>query len=305
MGAAQGSTYVLVLAGGEGTRLASFTRDARGHIVPKQFALRFAGETLFEAALRRAGRLVPVPQITAIVAAHHRRWWRPQVEGRVGDVVVQPSDRGSAAAALLGLQHVLVRDPAARVVLLPSDHATKDEDAWTRTLGDVAEASHEGGDPVVLLGMPCEDLGHGYGWVVPGESRSGLRDAVVGLHHGLAALVAEGHDVSGALLDSLVIAGSAAGLVALHAGAVPEMVSAYHAALGTRVEAAPAIVQVLYSSLPKRDLSRDVLARATEALSVVRGRRCGWADVDTPERLASLGRVLEIPRRPVHRPLFG
>jgi mannose-1-phosphate guanylyltransferase len=305
-GSAHRHTHVLVLAGGEGTRLASFTRDENGRVVPKQFALQFAGETLFQATLRRAGRLVGGEQITAVLAGHHRRWWIPQL-GRGGDahVVVQPSDRGSAAATLLGLQHVLARDAGARVLLLPSDHAIRDEDAWASTLVDMIDVMHEDNDRVVVLGMPSDDLGLGYGWIVPGESRSALAEAVVGLHHDVAPLVAEGLDLRGALVDSMVVAGSAAGLVALHAHAVPEIVSAFQAALGTRRDPPPAVVQSLYCDLPKRDLSRDVLGRATEALSVVRGRRCGWTDLDTPERLASHGRMLETPRASAHRSLFG
>jgi mannose-1-phosphate guanylyltransferase len=38
------------------------------------------------------------------------------------NIMVQPSNRGTGNGVLLPLIHILARDPAAHIVLLPSDH---------------------------------------------------------------------------------------------------------------------------------------------------------------------------------------
>jgi mannose-1-phosphate guanylyltransferase/mannose-6-phosphate isomerase len=294
----QRHTHGIVLAGGEGARLAGFTGDRRGRVVPKQFALRWAGETPFQATLRRARRLLPPEQITLVLAAHHRRWWTRQMgdEEAMTHRVVQPTDRGSATAALAGLQQVLARDPGARVLLLPSDHAVRDEEAWIASLCDMIDAAHEEEDRAIILGMPRDDLDAGYGCIVPGAERSGLAANVSAVYHDAIPLVAQGREAPGILVNTTVLAGDATALVALYARAIPDVLSAFQSALGTRVDVPPDVLAALYSRVPKRDLAHDVLERSADLLSVVQARRCGWADLDTPERVAAYGRILSGPR---------
>ena len=52
----------VILAGGEGVRLSSFTREIYGYHLPKQFCPLFEGETLLEQTMRRVSLLVPPAQ---------------------------------------------------------------------------------------------------------------------------------------------------------------------------------------------------------------------------------------------------
>ncbi|HRC86255.1 MAG TPA: hypothetical protein PK413_11645, partial [Thermoanaerobaculia bacterium] len=54
-----GSRWALVLAAGEGSRLAHLTTDADGNAVPKQFCRLGSGASLLAETVRRASRVVP------------------------------------------------------------------------------------------------------------------------------------------------------------------------------------------------------------------------------------------------------
>jgi mannose-1-phosphate guanylyltransferase len=79
-------------------------------------------------ALQRCDAVAEPDHITVIVASGHRRWWLPLLrEMPTANVIVQPSNRGTANGILLPLLHIMARDPDARIVLLPSDHYVRDE----------------------------------------------------------------------------------------------------------------------------------------------------------------------------------
>jgi len=114
------STWALVLAAGEGSRLRALT-TTNGVAVPKQFCSPQSGPSLLQEALRRAEAVAPRSRICTIVAEQHRRWWEgPLWSLPPQNIIVQPENRGTAAGLLLPLLlHIEARDPQARVVVLP------------------------------------------------------------------------------------------------------------------------------------------------------------------------------------------
>ena len=144
--------WTVVLAAGEGSRLRSLTTDAAGKSIPKQFCSLNGGPSLLQLALRRASRISPWSQITTIVAEQHEAWWSGELGSvRFGNVVVQPANRGTAIGVLLPVLRILARDPAASVVLLPSDHFFTDEPVLERALrGALREVERRPGRLVLL-----------------------------------------------------------------------------------------------------------------------------------------------------------
>ncbi|MES1205892.1 MAG: NTP transferase domain-containing protein, partial [Pseudomonadota bacterium] len=67
-----GPSWAIVLAAGEGSRLASVTRLLHGRDVPKQFAELDGERTLLQRTMDRVGQLVP-PSRTVVVIAEE---WR-------------------------------------------------------------------------------------------------------------------------------------------------------------------------------------------------------------------------------------
>jgi mannose-1-phosphate guanylyltransferase len=97
-------TWGLVLAAGDGTRLATLTTDANGRSVPKQFCSLNGGRSLLEDAMHRARHIVPRDRLCAIVAADHRRYWQRTLWTLPSsNVIVQPRNRGTAHGILLAV----------------------------------------------------------------------------------------------------------------------------------------------------------------------------------------------------------
>jgi mannose-1-phosphate guanylyltransferase len=64
----------VILAGGEGVRLSSFTHQVFGYHIPKQFFPLFEGKTLLEQTMDRVELLIPrFRTITVLNRAHDRR----------------------------------------------------------------------------------------------------------------------------------------------------------------------------------------------------------------------------------------
>src|SRR5262249_49433503 len=118
------SEWAIVLAAGEGQRLARVTRALYGHDVPKQFAALDGDQTMLQQTMERAAR-VTAPERTVVVVATGgraglaREQLAPHPRARL---VEQPRNAGTLAGLLLPLAHVLRAAPRARVVVYPSDH---------------------------------------------------------------------------------------------------------------------------------------------------------------------------------------
>jgi mannose-1-phosphate guanylyltransferase len=168
--------WAIVLAAGDGRRLSSLTTDERGDAVPKQFCSLNGGPSLLEAALQRARRTVPSERVCAVLARQHERHWQhmrcslpPQ------NVIVQPRNCGTANGVLLGLLHILERDPLAHIVFLPADHYVHDEASFADSMRTAAKFIGDR-DGLTLLGIEPDDIDIELGYIVPGDPlEDGLR----------------------------------------------------------------------------------------------------------------------------------
>src|SRR5262249_46377503 len=270
-------TEAIVLAGGEGTRLAGLTTTRAGLRVPKQFCPPPGGPSLLRQTIERAAALVPREQIRVVVAEAHRRWWRDELADLPRqNVLVQPRNRGTAAAILVGLLEIARRTPAARALVLPSDHHVGDE-ATLRSAFQAALAAIER-EParIALLGVTPDAPDPQYGWIVPGPpAQAGLREIELFVEKPPVERARE-LLARGGLWSSFLLASRVTTLLDAFERAQPELVRAFLA--DSSALAARADLSELYASLPVRDFSRDVLERASTRLGVVAVRPCGWSD---------------------------
>jgi mannose-1-phosphate guanylyltransferase len=280
-----GAPWVVILAGGDGQRVSALTRDASGEAVPKQF-WSFGGRApMLRWALARARRVAPAPRVLIVVNEQHRRFWqRDLADIPLHNLVIQPCNRGTAAGVLLALLEVQARGSgAAPVVLMPSDHYVGDEAVLLHVLRAAMQASRRNGRCVVLLGVRPATVEPGYGWILPASG-----DVVAGVRQFAEKPPAEdlGPMVSrGALINSFIVVGRAQAMLEIIGQTLPDVLGAFRRC--TVDSPAGAAVRRLYDDLAPIDLSRDVLQRAVQYLSVVRVPPCGWSDLGTPERLQS------------------
>ncbi len=297
--------WALVLAAGEGSRLRSLT-TANGVAVPKQFCSLDGGPSLLQEALLRAEAIALRPRLCAVVAPQHRQYWQ-QPLGLLPDanVIEQPRNRGTALGILLPLLRLERRDPQARLLLLPSDHHVRDEDALARCLRAAMGLTATHDEKIVLLGIEPDSADPELGYVLPGrESGQGLREIERFVEKPSAA-IARALIERGAAWNSFIVAGSLGALLGLYQRRFASIVESMRGAIATdALRGGSEALTALYARLPEIDFSRHVLEGQEQCLRVLAAPACGWSDLGTPQRVADALRRLKAARRP-RRPLVA
>jgi len=278
--------WAIVLAGGEGSRLAETSRRMYGTCLPKQFLSFGRPRTFLQVTLDRLQELIPPERTIVVVASQHESVAREQlVEYRGVEIVAQPRNLGTGPGVLLPLMHVLSREPRADVALVPSDHDFRAPGRMLEALVRAQRAArHYQG--MVLLGAAAEHPASDLGWIVPKRI---LPRSAVGLiaefvekpAPPLAARLFE----QGALWNTMLSVTPAAALWTLARRQLPIIADRFaHYAQVVGTPAAPLRLTETYQELPKADFSRDLVA-GSSGLWVTPMQGAGWSDCGTPERL--------------------
>src|SRR5207244_12926247 len=121
----------IILAGGDGARLASLTRRLTGDERPKQFCRRMGDEPRLEQTRGRARVLIAPERLLTVVTRHHERFYLPALaDAPPRSIIVQPENRGTAPAVLYAVSRLAGIAPTEPVVMLPSDHPVSDDAAF-------------------------------------------------------------------------------------------------------------------------------------------------------------------------------
>ncbi|HXQ96551.1 MAG TPA: sugar phosphate nucleotidyltransferase [Candidatus Acidoferrales bacterium] len=161
--------YVVILAGGGGTRLWPLSRQDR----PKPFLPLVGSETLFQRTVARVLPLVGPDEIYVVAERRHARHALEQVPSLpVEHVLGEPMGRNTAAAVALAALAV-ERPLGETMVVLPADAWISDDGAFRAALRAVAgtdglAAGALGVEaPLVTLGVRPDRPETGYGYLVP------------------------------------------------------------------------------------------------------------------------------------------
>jgi mannose-1-phosphate guanylyltransferase len=162
-------TYAIVLAGGQGSRFWPLSRTR----LPKQFlSISEDGESLIQATCRRVEQLVGKENICVVANEN----LQPRIMEHVphARMIVEPEARNTAACIGLSAVWSLISarggDPV--MVILPADHAVKDEELLRRALSEGIAQAREN-DVLVTVGIPPTHPNTGYGYIKRGEALSG------------------------------------------------------------------------------------------------------------------------------------
>lgn len=295
-------TWAIVLAAGDGTRLASLTTDEHGNSVPKQFCSLNGGSSLLADALQRARHVAPRERVCVIVAERHRRYWQPALwTTPASNVIVQPRNCGTANGILLATLRILERDPLARIVFLPADHYVRNEAALAGSLREVATLLTRNPDELLLLGIEPEEADPELGYIVPvksAASNDGTRAVERFVEKPRASLARELLR-AGALWNSFIFAACAPALLGMLRRLQPEIVENMETAIArdARLGARSIALEEVYAELPAVDFSRAVIQGAEQQLRVITVPACGWSDLGTPQRVAEALKRFEPARR--------
>lgn len=282
----EANTWALVLAAGEGSRLRQLTTTAAGTSVPKQFCSLHGGVSLFEQALRRASVVATAAQTCAVVANQHWIWWQAVAHGLpFGNIIVQPSNCGTANGILLSLLHILARDPDAHILILPSDHYVREERILGAALEEAMRQLRLHPRELLLLGFSPQEPDAELGYILPRTDASGNTLGVDRFVEKPSLAGARQIIEQGGLWNGFIMAAKARGLLALYRERRPELLEQMRTCVQQALLGDRDSLTRLYARLPTVDFSRDILQGQEAKLRVLPVANCGWNDLGTVGRV--------------------
>ncbi len=287
------NTWAVVLAAGDGKRLATLTIDEAGNAVPKQYCSLNGGGSLLREAMQRAGRVVPRERICVIVAEQHRRYWRSILWSLPEEnVIVQPVNRGTAHGILLAALSILTHDPFAKIVFLPADHHVSDENVLAASVRSAAALVGGTRSGMALVGIEPDEPDPDLGYIIPGRL---FPDGSYEVQHFVEK--PERANASrllalGALWNSFIFAADGPSLLGLFRERMGRSLDDIATALARPDRQVG--LSAVYEQLPDVDFSRSIVQGAEGSLRVIAAPACGWSDLGTPKRVAETLRKLDV-----------
>jgi mannose-1-phosphate guanylyltransferase len=289
----QVNEWAVILAGGDGTRLKSLTRKIAGDERPKQFCSVLGSATLLEETQRRAALELAGERTLYVVNRQHAPYYEPILSKEPkANLVIQPSNRGTAAAILYSLLRIAASDPKAIVAFFPSDHYISDNTRFMTHIRTALDTAGQRRDLVILLGVEPETPEVEYGWIEPtGMAKGHAR--VFGVRRFWEKpqkVVAQVLQLRGCLWNSFVMVASVRALLDIIESAIPELYRSFAGFVplfGARAESE--VIDRLYDRLQEVNFSHQVLAHRPERLAVLKVSGVRWNDLGEPKRvMASL-----------------
>lgn len=155
-------TYVVIMAGGIGTRFWPFSRSS----YPKQFHdVLGTGRTLLQQTADRFNGICPSENIYIVTSDKYKDLCQQQLPQLADDqVLCEPVARNTAPCIAYACYKIAQRDPQANIVVAPADHIILREEAFRDTIR-TALATTEANDVLVTLGIQPSRPDTGYGYI--------------------------------------------------------------------------------------------------------------------------------------------
>src|SRR5579859_49692 len=96
--------WAIILAGGDGRRLSSYTRQLTGRATPKQFCRLIGRTTLLRQTMERVSLIIDAEHTLMALTRAHEQYYAPLVaDVPARQLVIQPENRDTAPAILYSL----------------------------------------------------------------------------------------------------------------------------------------------------------------------------------------------------------
>ncbi len=256
----------VILAGGDGKRLLPLTRRIAGDDRPKQFCAVIGDATLLQQTRSRVSRAIDPGHTFLVMNRVHERFYRDQVaDVPLPRLLVQPQNRGTAAAILYSLMRVRELDSQGLVAFFPSDHHFMNDEAFIDQIGSAFVFADSNPERVILLGVEPETPEASYGWIEPGPRLEGpYADSISHVKRFWekpSKTIAPDLMRNGCLWNSFVMVGRVASFLELTRQAIPRLHNSFESIRQSFLTPKEAdVLSALYAVIPSSSFSDDVLS---------------------------------------------
>ncbi|MBN1313029.1 MAG: mannose-1-phosphate guanylyltransferase [Anaerolineae bacterium] len=169
------NAYVVIMAGGYGTRLWPLSRQSR----PKPLLpLVEESRSMFQISVERLYPLFTPERILVVTGEEMMPSFKEQVPDLPDEnFIVEPVGRNTAPAVGLGAIHIRQRDPDAVMAILTADHYIRDVVAFRRALSVASRVAEQG--EIVTLGIKPTFAATGFGYIEKGSTKETIDDIAV------------------------------------------------------------------------------------------------------------------------------
>ena len=164
------SIVPVILCGGSGSRLWPMSR----RLLPKQFLPLVSDKTLFQDTALRARGVADCGAPVVVTNAEQRFLAADQladISVAPRALLLEPAGRNTAPAVAAAALHVMRQDPAAILLVQPSDHLIGDVAAFHGAVAEAVAVARDG--YLVTFGVPPTEPASGYGYIEAGDPIAG------------------------------------------------------------------------------------------------------------------------------------
>ena len=155
-------SYVIIMAGGVGTRFWPFSRTD----FPKQFHdVLGTGKTLLQQTVERFDGVCPIENIYIVTSQEYKDIVKEQIPALTDDqILLEPNRRNTAPCIAYACYKIASKNPNANVVVAPADHIILKEENFRDTIS-IALGATRNEDILVTLGIQPSRPDTGYGYI--------------------------------------------------------------------------------------------------------------------------------------------
>jgi len=156
------NTFVVIMAGGVGTRFWPFSRANK----PKQFLdIIGCGKSLIQLTFDRFNAQVPAENIYVVSNERYRGLIMEQLPALTDNqLLLEPFQRNTAPCVAYASYKIAKKCPDANIIVTPSDHAIFNDLAFMNTIKTALEVSASG-NKLVTIGIKPHKPETGYGYI--------------------------------------------------------------------------------------------------------------------------------------------
>jgi mannose-1-phosphate guanylyltransferase len=280
------SLYVVLMAGGVGTRFWPYSRNAH----PKQFLdVIGTGKTLIQSTFDRFAPLCPKENIMVVTNSDLASITFEQLDIAPEQVLVEPMRKNTAPCIAYASQKILKRNPEAVIVVSPSDHLILNEVEFQNTIRAASKQARNQ-EKLITLGIQPSRPETGYGYIQYLDSKDELKKVKTFTEKPALALAKKFVDSGDFVWNSGLFIWSVQSILSAFEKYLPEMAEVF-------IEAAPKLdtdqeegaIQMAYSQCKNISIDYGIMEKADNVF--VQLSNFAWTD------LGSWGSLYDISKK--------